>query len=189
MERCPWCGNDELYVRYHDEEWGVPVHGDRKQFEFLVLEAAQAGLSWITILRKREAYRQAYADFAPEVVARYGEREVEGLLSNAGIVRNERKIRASINNAQRFLEVQREFGSFDRYLWGFVDHKPIRNRWKTLDEIPSKTPLSEEISQDLIRRGFSFVGPTVIYSHIQAVGLVNDHLVDCFRYRELLDRA
>ncbi|MHB0871340.1 MAG: DNA-3-methyladenine glycosylase I [Chloroflexota bacterium] len=187
MERCPWCGNDELYVRYHDEEWGVPVHDDRKHFEFLVLEAAQAGLSWITILRKREGYRQAYAGFDPEVVVRYGDREVEGLLGNPGIVRNERKIRASINNARRFLDLQREFGSFDRYLWGFVDQKPVRNSWKTLDEIPCKTPLSEGISKDLMRRGFSFVGPTVIYSHIEAVGLVNDHLVSCFRHRELLD--
>ncbi len=185
MERCPWCGTEELYVRYHDEEWGVPVHDDRKQFEFLVLEAAQAGLSWITILRKREGYRKAYVGFDAQAVARYGEQQVERLLANPGIVRNRRKVEASVNNAARFLEVQGEFGSFDRYLWRFVDHEPVRNRWHTLDEIPARTPLSEEVSEDLRRRGFTFLGPTVVYSHLQAVGLVNDHLVSCFRYRQL----
>ncbi len=184
VERCPWCGNDERYVRYHDEEWGVPVHDDRKHFEFLVLEAAQAGLSWITILRKRESYRRAYAGFDPEAVARYGDDRVEELLADPGIVRNRRKIEASINNARRFLEIQREFGSFDRYLWRFVDHKPVRNGWRSVAEIPARTPLSEEVSKDLIGRGFSFVGPTVIYSHLEAVGLVNDHLVGCFRYEQ-----
>ena len=185
MERCPWCGTEELYVRYHDEEWGVPVHDDRKQFEFLVLEAAQAGLSWITILRKREGYRKAYVGFDAQAVARYGQQQVERLLANPGIVRNRRKVEASVNNAARFLEFQGEFGSFDRYLWRFVDHEPVRNRWHTLDEIPARTPLSEEVSEDLRRRGFTFLGPTVVYSHLQAVGLVNDHLVSCFRYRQL----
>ncbi len=185
MDRCPWCGTDDLYVRYHDEEWGVPAHDDRKQFEFLLLESAQAGLSWITILRKREGYRRAYAGFDPEVVARYGDREVEQLMENPTIVRNLRKIQASINNAARFLEVQGEFGSFDRYLWRFVDGKPVRNEWHTLAEIPASTPLSEEVSKDLRRRGFTFLGPTVVYSHLQAVGLVNDHLVSCFRHQQL----
>ena len=185
MDRCAWCGSDELYVRYHDEEWGVPVHDDRKQFEFLLLEAAQAGLSWITILRKREGYRSAFADFDPQHVARFGDRQIEQLMANPDIVRNLRKIRAAINNAARFLEVQLEFGSFDSYIWRFVDKKPVPNRWQTLAEIPCKTALSEEVSNDLRRRGFTFLGPVVVYSHLQAVGLVNDHLVSCFRHQEL----
>jgi len=185
MERCPWPGNDELYVKYHDEEWGVPVHDDRKHFEFLVLEGAQAGLSWSTILKRRENYRKAYDNFNPAKVANYDEAKVNELLANAGIIRNRKKIESSINNAIKFLEVQQEFGSFDNYIWKFVNYKPIINSWKVLAEIPAKTELSDEISKDLKKRGFSFVGSTIIYAHIQAIGLVNDHLVSCFRYEQL----
>lgn len=188
MKRCSWCGNDELYIKYHDEEWGVPVFDDRKQFEFLVLESAQAGLSWITILRKREKYRKAYDDFDPVSVANYGEEKVQELMRNEGIVRNEKKIRASINNAKRFLEIQKEFGSFCNYIWGFVDHKPVINNWKSVSDLPTKTELAERISRDMKKRGFQFLGPVIIYSHLQATGLVNDHVVDCFRYEELVKR-
>ncbi len=185
MKRCDWCGDLDIYVRYHDEEWGVPVHDDRTQFEFLVLEGAQAGLSWLTILRKRENYRRAFEGFEPQKVARYGDREVDRLLADSGIVRNRLKIRAAINNAARFLEVQEEFGSFDSYLWAFVDGKPVKNRWKSIAEIPPRTELSDRISKDLKSRGFSFVGSTIIYSHLQATGLVNDHVTSCFRYEEV----
>jgi DNA-3-methyladenine glycosylase I len=185
MERCPWPGKDELYIKYHDEEWGVPVHDDRKHFEFLVLEGAQAGLSWATILKRRENYRKAYDNFDPARVANYDEAKVEELLANAGIIRNRKKIASSINNAKRFLEVQQELGSFDNYIWSFVDYKPVINSWKTLSEIPATTELSDQISKDLKKRGFSFVGSTIIYAHIQAIGLVNDHLVSCFRYDQL----
>lgn len=180
--RCAWVGNDPLYVQYHDEEWGVPVHDDRKLFEFLILEGAQAGLSWITILRKRPAYRHAYADFDPGVVANYDDAKIAELLANPGIVRNRLKIRASISNAQAFLKVQEEFGSFDAYLWQFVNGRPLQNTWRSLAEIPAKTPLAEALSKDLVKRGFRFVGPTIIYAHMQAVGMVNDHTTDCFRY-------
>ena len=183
--RCPWCEGSELYRRYHDEEWGVPVHDDRKHFEFLVLESAQAGLSWLTILKKRQNYRRAYRDFEPAVVAGFGAREVERMLKDAGIVRNRLKIESSINNAKRFLEIQEEFGSFDRYLWGFVGARPVVNRWKTLSEIPANTELSDRISKDLKTRGMRFVGSTIIYAHLQAVGIVNDHLTGCFRHAEL----
>ena len=186
MERCPWPGKDEMYIKYHDEEWGVPVHDDSKHFEFLVLEGAQAGLSWLTILKRRENYRKAYDSFDPVKVAKYDEAKVEELLGNAGIIRNRKKIESSINNAKLFLEVQKEFGSFDKYIWSFVDHKPVVNAWKTLSEIPATTELSDRISKDLKKRGFSFVGSTIIYAHIQAIGLVNDHLVSCFRYRQLI---
>ncbi len=185
LTRCPWCEGTDLYRRYHDEEWGVPVHDDQRHFEFLVLESAQAGLSWSTILKKRENYRKAYRGFDPRVVARFGPRDRERLLKDAGIVRNRLKIESSINNAKRFLEVQEEFGSFDNYLWGFVEGKPLVNKWKTLSEIPAKTDLSDTISKDLKKRGFRFVGSTIIYAHLQAVGVVNDHLVSCFRYGEL----
>ena len=168
---------------------GVPVHEDRKHFEFLVLEGAQAGLSWATILKRRENYRKAYDNFDPARVANYDEAKVEELLANAGIIRNRKKIESSINNAKRFLEVQQEFGSFDKYIWRFVDYKPVINSWKTLSEIPANTELSDEISKDLKKRGFSFVGSTIIYAHIQAIGLVNDHIVSCFRYRQLIDLA
>ncbi|TKG97082.1 DNA-3-methyladenine glycosylase I [Puteibacter caeruleilacunae] len=186
MTRCEWCLSDPLYIKYHDEEWGVPVHDDQTLFEFLILEGAQAGLSWITVLKKRENYRKAYDGFDPAVVALYDEAKVEELLQNAGIIRNKLKIRASINNAQRFLEVQKEFGSFDKYIWGFVDFKPIVNHWTTMDEIPAKTPLSDEISKDLKKRGFKFIGSTIIYAHMQATGMVNDHVTSCFRHKELL---
>jgi DNA-3-methyladenine glycosylase I len=183
--RCPWPGEHEFYIRYHDEEWGVPLHDDRKLFEFLVLEGAQAGLSWATILRKREAYRRAFAGFDPAKVARFGARDVRRLLGDAGIVRNRAKIAAAVANARAFLEVQREFGSFDRYIWGFVAGKPIRNRRRSLSHLPARTPLSDRISGDLRARGFRFVGPTIVYAHMQATGMVNDHLVSCFRWREV----
>jgi DNA-3-methyladenine glycosylase I len=188
-ERCPWCEGADLYRQYHDEEWGVPVHDDRKHFEFLVLESAQAGLSWSTILNKRENYRKAYRGFDPQVVARFGDRDIERLLKDAGIVRNRLKIESSINNAKRFLEIQEEFGSFDAYLWGFVEGSPVVNRWNTLSQIPANTELSDRISKDLKARGFRFVGTTIIYAHLQAVGLVNDHLISCFRYGELAGKA
>jgi DNA-3-methyladenine glycosylase I len=169
-------------LRYHDEEWGLPVHDDRKHFEFLVLEAAQAGLSWSTILRKREGYRSAYRGFDPAVAARFNEKSVARLLADPGIVRNRLKIESSIHNARRFLAVQEELGSFDRYLWDFVDGKPVVNRWTELSHIPANTPLSDRISKDLRQRGFRFVGTTIVYAHLQAVGVVNDHLVGCFRH-------
>ncbi len=186
MERCPWCLGNDLYLSYHDEEWGVPVHDDRRHFEFLVLEGVQAGLSWLTVLRKREAYRRLYDGFDPVTVATYGDEKLEQLLGDSGIVRNAAKIKSSVNNARRFLEVQREFGSFDEFLWRFVDHRPVVNRWESLPEIPASTPLSDEVSKELKRRGFTFVGSTIVYSHLQAAGLVNDHLVSCFRYPQLL---
>ena len=182
MNRCPWCGNDELYVKYHDEEWGVPVHDDRKHFEFLVLESAQAGLSWLTVLRKRENYRKAYDDFDPKKVSEYDEAKVEELMQNAGIIRNRRKIEASINNAKRFLEIQKEFGSFDKYIWSFVDNKVVKSHWNDIQEVPATSELSDKVSKDLKNRGFKFLGSTIIYAHLQATGLINDHLVTCFRY-------
>ena len=185
LKRCVWPGTDPLYCRYHDREWGVPLHGDRKLFEFLVLEGAQAGLSWITILRKRTAYRAAFHKFDFNRVARYGERDVKRLLGDAGIVRNELKIRSAIKNARAFLKVREEFGTFDRYIWGFVDGVPVQNRWKRQDQLPPRTPLSDKISKDLKQRGFNFVGSTIVYAHMQATGMVNDHLTGCFRYREV----
>src|SRR5215471_11423967 len=189
--RCGWSGSDALYVRYHDEEWGVPVHDDRLLFEFLVLEGAQAGLSWITILRKRDAYRRAFDRFDPRKVARYDKRKVASLLADASIVRNRAKIESAIKNARAFLDVQAEFGSFDAYQWRFVDGQPIQNRRRAVGEIPARSAQSDAMSKDLKKRGFAFVGSTIIYAHMQAVGMVNDHLVDCFRYREIrrLDRV
>ena len=184
-QRCPWCGDDPLYQQYHDEEWGVPVHDDGRLFEFLTLEGAQAGLSWITILRKREGYREAFAGFDPEAVARFDKRDIERLLANPGIVRNRLKIESSIGNARAFLDVQEQHGSFDHYIWHFVDGEPIVNQFKTMAEIPASTPLSETISKDLKKRGFKFVGPTIVYAHMQATGMVNDHLIGCFRWQEL----
>src|SRR5437870_246998 len=184
-KRCDWSGTDPLYVAYHDEEWGVPLHDDRVLFEFLVLEGAQAGLSWSTILRKRDAYRRAFDRFDPEKVARYNKRKISTLLADAGIVRNRAKIESTIKNAKAFLEVQAEFGSFDAYQWRFVDDRPLQNRWRTVREIPAQTVQSGAMSKDLKSRGFSFVGSTIIYAHMQAVGMVNDHLVDCFRHREV----
>jgi len=184
-KRCAWSGTDPLYVAYHDEEWGVPVHDDRVLFEFLVLEGAQAGLSWITILRKREAYRRAFDRFDPEKVARYDKRKVTALLADAGIVRNRAKIESAIRNAKAFLEVREEFGSFDAYQWRFVEGRPIPNRWRTMREVPAQTVQSDAMSKDLKSRGFSFVGSTILYAHMQAVGMVNDHVIDCFRHREV----
>lgn len=185
IARCSWCGSDPLYTAYHDQEWGVPLHDDRKLFEFLTLEGAQAGLSWITILRKREAYRRAFAGFDPELVARFDDVKQAELLGDAGIVRNRLKIASTIGNARAFLAVQEEFGSFDSYLWSFVNGTPLQNNRLTLKDVPASTPLSDTISKELKRRGFRFVGSTIIYALMQAVGLVNDHTTDCFRWREL----
>jgi DNA-3-methyladenine glycosylase I len=184
MQRCNWNTKKPLYIRYHDQEWGVPVFEDRKQFEFLVLESAQAGLSWIIILKKRENYRQAFTNFQPEVVAKFDEKKLEELVHNKGIIRNIRKIKAAVNNARRFLEIQEEFGSFVKYIWKFVDYEPVINNWKTTKEIPTQTALSQEISKDMKQRGFTFLGPVIIYSHLQATGLVNDHVQNCFRWRQ-----
>jgi DNA-3-methyladenine glycosylase I len=185
LMRCAWSTSDPLYIEYHDKEWGVPLHDDQKLFEFLVLEGAQAGLSWITILRKRENYLKAFDNFDANKVARYSSRKIEKLLNDPGIVRNRMKVESAVQNARAFLQVQDEFGSFDKYNWQFVEGKPIVNRWQTLKEIPAKTPLSEFISKDLIKRGFRFVGPTIVYAHLQATGVVQDHLVSCFRYKKL----
>ena len=184
-KRCGWCGTDELYVAYHDEEWGVPVWDDRTLFEFLILEGAQAGLSWSTILNKREGYRRLYDGFDPRIVALYDEGKRVELLSDPAIVRNRAKVAASIGNAQAFLKVQAEFGSFSDYIWRFTDGRPIENAWKTLAEIPATTPLAETVSKDLKKLGFKFVGPTIVYAHMQATGMVNDHLVSCFRHTEI----
>lgn len=183
--RCGWCMGDPLYENYHDEEWGVPVYDDDKLFEFLILETFQAGLSWITVLRKRDNFRKAFDDFDYKKVARYSEKKIESLLQDAGIIRNKLKVRATVTNAQAFLEVQKEFGSFSNYIWNFVDGKPIKNAFRSLDEIPANTSLSDAISKDLKVRGFKFVGTTVIYAHMQATGMVNDHVQDCFRYDEV----
>ena len=182
--RCPWCEFNELQIAYHDKEWGVPVHDDRRWFEFLILEGAQAGLSWDTILKKRENYRAAFARFDPQKVARFGGREHAALMKNPGIVRNRLKIAAAITNAQAFLAVQREFGSFDRYIWQFTGGKPKRNRWRSFKQVPAATPESDAMSKDLKKRAFRFVGSTICYAFMQATGMVNDHLVTCFRYRE-----
>lgn len=181
--RCGWCLKDPIYIEYHDKEWGVPVHNDRKLFEFLILEGAQAGLSWLTILRRRDGYRSAFCDFNPEKVARLGERDVRRLMKDARIIRNELKIRSSITNARAFLDVQEEFGSFNKYSWRFVDGKPIVNRWKDLKLIPATSPESDAFSKDLKKRGFRFVGSTIMYAHMQAVGMVDDHIQSCFRKR------
>ena len=180
--RCTWAGDDPLYVAYHDEEWGVPVHDDQTLFEFLLLEGAQAGLSWITILKKRENYRRAFDGFDPERVARYRPAKLEKLLDNPGIVRNRLKVHSAVTNARAFLEVREEFGSFDRFLWDFVDGEPKVNAWKSLAEVPASTPESDALSKELKRRGFKFVGSTICYALMQAVGMVNDHTVGCFRY-------
>lgn len=183
--RCAWAGSDPLYRAYHDREWGVPVHDDLLLFELLILEGAQAGLSWLTILRKREAYRAAFAGFDPEVVARFDATKVEELLANPGIVRNRRKVESAVTNARAFLKVREELGSFAAYMWRFVEDRPIQNAWRDIKEVPASTPLSEAMSRDLKKRGFRFVGSTICYAHMQAVGMVNDHTVDCFRWREL----
>jgi DNA-3-methyladenine glycosylase I len=184
QNRCPWCSNDSLYQRYHDTEWGVPVRDDRRLFEFLVLEGAQAGLSWITVLRKREAYRDRYADFNPAQVASFSDAQLGSLLQDDRIIRNRLKVFSARQNAQAFLEVQARCESFAQYIWAFVDGQPIQNHWRSLAEVPAVTPLAEQISRDLRRRGFNFVGPRIIYAYMQATGMVNDHLVTCFRHTE-----
>ena len=181
-EPCAWCGDDPLYRRYHDVEWGVPCDDDGKLFEFLVLESAQAGLNWLTILRKREGYRAAFAGFDPNKVAKFDQDKVSQLLDNPAIIRNRKKIESAINNAQRFLEVQGEFGSFARYMWSFFDDRPIQNHWQSLTEVPATTAVSDQISKDMKKRGFRFFGSTICYAHLQALGFVNDHLVSCPRH-------
>jgi DNA-3-methyladenine glycosylase I len=187
LKRCDWCLGNELYLNYHDKEWGVPVHDDRKIFEFLLLEGAQAGLSWLTVLRKRDAYRLAFNDFDPELISLYGQEKITELMNNEGIIRNKLKIESAVKNARAFMKIQQEKGSFDQYIWNFIDGKPIQNKFQSLKEIPAETDLSRTISKDLKIRGFTFVGPTIIYSHMQATGMVNDHLTNCFRYRELAE--
>ena len=186
MKRCSWSEGNDLYIKYHDEEWGVPVYDDNKQFEFLILEAAQAGLSWLTILKRRENYRKAYDNFDPVKVASYGDRKIKELLNNEGIIRNKLKINASVSNAKLFLDIQEEFGSFSDYLWGYVDNKQVVNKWKKLSDIPANTELSDKITKDLKGRGFKFIGSTVMYAHLQAAGIVNDHVTSCFRYKEVM---
>jgi DNA-3-methyladenine glycosylase I len=184
-KRCAWAeSGNELYIQYHDREWGVPVHEDRKQFEFLILEGAQAGLSWSTVLNKREGYRKAFANFDPVKVARFSEKKIETLIQNSSIIRNRLKITSAVSNARAFLAIQKEYGSFDTYIWAFVGGKPLQNRWKTMAEVPATSPESDALSKDLKQRGLKFVGSTIMYAHLQAAGLVNDHLLSCFRYRE-----
>ena len=183
--RCAWVGDDPLMVKYHDTEWGAPVHNDRKLFEFLILEAAQAGLSWSTVLKKRKNYQRAFDNFNARKIATYTRKDVRRLLADAGIIRNRLKIAATITNAQRFLEIKKEFGSFDTYIWQFVNHKPIHNEFKTLRELPARTKESDAMSKDLKKRGFTFVGSTICYAFMQAVGMVNDHMTNCFRYKQI----
>jgi DNA-3-methyladenine glycosylase I len=187
--RCEWSGSDPLYIKYHDREWGVPLHDDRRLFEMLILEGAQAGLSWITILKKREAFREAFDHFDHARVAKYDGRKIRELLLNREIIRNRLKIQAAVQNAQAFLKVEEEFGSFDRYIWQFVGNRPIRNRWRKLQEIPAQTKESDALSRDLKKRGFKFVGSTICYAFMQAVGMVNDHVIGCFRYKEIKSAA
>ncbi|MHA2226727.1 MAG: DNA-3-methyladenine glycosylase I [Candidatus Hodarchaeales archaeon] len=184
--RCEWAGSNLLMISYHDEEWGIPVHDDDELYEFLILEGAQAGLSWTTILNRREGYRKAFADYNPHRVAEFTEDDFERLLEDKSIIRNKLKIKSAINNAQRFVAVQNEYGSFDKYIWQFIDNKPIHNKFKKLSEIPASTELSKTISKALKKDGFNFVGPTICYAFMQAIGMVNDHLIDCFRYKEIL---
>lgn len=183
--RCGWCVGDTLYEAYHDNEWGVPVYDDATLFEFLILETFQAGLSWITILRKRENFRKAFDDFDYKKIAKYEQHKIDALLQDAGIIRNRLKINATITNAKAFMTIQKEFGSFSNYIWGFVDGKPVKNTYKLLSEVPANTPLSDALSKDLKKRGFKFVGTTVVYAHMQATGMVNDHETSCFRYDEV----
>ena len=185
-KRCDWGTTNDLMIKYHDNEWGVPLHNDQKLFEFFVLEAFQAGLSWQIALNKRENFRKAFDNFIIEIVAKYDEKKIADLVQDKSIIRNKLKINAAVNNAQRFLEIQKEFGSFDKYIWGFVDFKPIINSFLSIKDLPAKTALSDRLSADLKKRGFKFIGSTIIYAHMQATGMVNDHLVNCFRYKELL---
>ncbi|HBL80857.1 MAG TPA: DNA-3-methyladenine glycosylase I [Aequorivita sp.] len=183
--RCGWCGTDPLYVKYHDEEWGVPVKDDKKMFEFLLLETFQAGLSWITILRKRENFRKAFDNFDYKKIAKYDQSKIDALLQDEGIIRNKLKVHSAVTNARAFMEIQKEFGSFSQYIWGFVNHKPIKNIWKTHKDAPATSPESDALSKDLKKRGFKFVGSTVVYAHMQATGMVNDHIESCFRFHEV----
>ena len=185
LTRCPWPANDPLYIKYHDKEWGVPIHNDKKLFEFLLLEGLQAGLSWRTILYKRQNFRKAFDNFEFNKVAKYDKRKINSLMKDVGIIRNQLKINSAVSNAKAFLAVRKEFGTFDKYIWGFVNGKPIKNKFKSLKELPARTELSDLISKDLKKRGFNFVGSTIIYAHMQATGMVNDHLVDCFRHNDL----
>lgn len=185
LTRCPWPKDDELMIKYHDEEWGVPVHNDRKLFEFLLLEGFQAGLSWRTILHKRKNFRKAFDNFDFNKIEEYDKRKINSLMKDEGIIRNKLKIQAAVTNAKAFIQIRKEFGTFDKYIWSFVNYKPIINKFKSLEELPARTELSDKISDDLKKRGFKFVGSTVIYAHMQATGMVNDHLVSCFRYSEL----
>ena len=184
IKRCEWASNNRLMEEYHDREWGVPIHDDKKLFEFLILEGAEAGLTWLTVLQKRENYRKAFDEFDAKKIAKYGDAKIKKLLSNEGIIRNKLKIAATIGNAKVFLDVQKEFGSFDKYIWQFVSYKPIKNSWKSLKQLPSKTKESDEMSKDLKKKGFNFVGSTICYAFMQAVGMVNDHTINCFRYKE-----
>ena len=188
INRCEWCLSHPIYVDYHDHEWGVPVHDDRKQFEFLVLESAQAGLSWLTILKRREGYKKQYAGFNAEQVACFDESYIRKMLLDPGIIRNRKKIESSINNAQRFLEIQDKYGSFHQFLWDFIGGKQVVNQYKDLSEIPATTPLSDNVSKHLKKKGFQFLGSTIVYAHLQATGLVNDHLLNCFRHQECMDK-
>ncbi len=185
MKRCAWAGDDEDYIRYHDEEWGVPVHDEKTHFEFLILEGAQAGLSWITILKRREGYRRVYEGFDPAKVAEFDEAKQRDMLQDTGIIRNKLKVASSVQNARVFLDIQEEFGRFDTYIWSFVDGKPIQNNWQTMDGVPASTDLSDKVSKDLKKRGMSFVGTTIMYAHLQAIGVVNDHITSCFRHKEV----
>lgn len=188
LHRCSWTGDNELLITYHDKEWGAPRHSDRQHFEFLILEAAQAGLSWLTVLKRREGYRKAFADFDPIKVARFTPKKIESLIKDKNIIRNRLKIEAAVHNASRFLEVQNEFGSFDAYMWSFTKNKTIHNKWKTRSQVPATSELSDRVSADLKKRGFKFVGSTVIYAHLQAVGIINDHVTSCFRHKEVCAR-
>ena len=183
--RCKWSEKDPLYIQYHDTEWGAPLHDEQQLFEFLMLETFQAGLSWITILRKRENFRQAFDNFDYKKIAQYKERKIQALLQDKGIIRNKLKVRAAVSNAQAFLEVQKEFGSFDNYVWAFVNGKPAQNKWISVKELPGKTELSDQLSKELKKRGFKFVGSTIVYAYMQATGMVNDHTVNCFRHKEV----
>jgi DNA-3-methyladenine glycosylase I len=184
-KRCEWCGTEDIYVDYHDKEWGVPVHNDRLHFEMIILDGAQAGLSWITILKRREGYRKAFDNFDVNKVAKYSDNKIERLLQDPGIIRNRLKVKSAVQNAKAFIKIQKEFGSFDKYIWQFVNHNTIQNKWKKMGELPAKTKESDEMSKDLKKRGFSFVGSTICYAYMQAAGMVNDHTSDCFRYKEV----
>ena len=184
-KRCPWPTDIPLMIEYHDKEWGVPIHNDKRLFEFLILEGFQAGLSWRTILNKRDNFRKAFSGFDFNKVAKYDKRKINSLLKNKGIIRNKLKIKGAVSNAKAFLEIRKEYGTFDKYIWGFVNGKPIQNKFKSLKELPAKTKLSDKISDDLKKRGFKFVGSTIVYAHMQATGMVNDHITECFRYKEL----